>query len=93
MPAASLPRRPFRFGVQVDGTGGRAEWQELARRIEATGYSTLTMPDHFTGQLAPVPALQCAADATTTLIVPSNMSEVSALIASAMKMVGTGKSV
>ncbi len=32
-----------------------------------------------------------AADATTTLIVPGNMSEVSALIASAMKMIGTGK--
>ena len=32
-----------------------------------------------------------AADATTTLIVPSNMTEVSALIASAMKMVQTGR--
>jgi regulator of protease activity HflC (stomatin/prohibitin superfamily) len=32
-----------------------------------------------------------AADATTTLIVPGNMSEVSALITSAMKMIGTGK--
>ena len=32
-----------------------------------------------------------AADATTTLIVPSNMSEVSALVASAMKMIGSGK--
>ncbi|WP_234265856.1 SPFH domain-containing protein [Hydrogenophaga sp. NFH-34] len=32
-----------------------------------------------------------AADATTTLIVPGNMTEVSALIASAMKMVTTGK--
>jgi regulator of protease activity HflC (stomatin/prohibitin superfamily) len=32
-----------------------------------------------------------AADATTTLIVPSNMTEVSALIGSAMKMVQTGK--
>jgi regulator of protease activity HflC (stomatin/prohibitin superfamily) len=31
-----------------------------------------------------------ATDATTTLIVPSNMSEVSALIASAMKMVQVG---
>ena len=30
-----------------------------------------------------------AADATTTLIVPGNMSEVSALIGSAMKMIGT----
>ncbi len=32
---------------------------------------------------------QVAADATTTLIVPSNMTEVSALIGSAMKMVQT----
>jgi regulator of protease activity HflC (stomatin/prohibitin superfamily) len=32
-----------------------------------------------------------AADATTTLIVPSNMSEVSALLASAMKMIQTPK--
>lgn len=33
-----------------------------------------------------------AADATTTLIVPGNMTEVSGLITSAMKMVQTGKS-
>ena len=33
-----------------------------------------------------------AADATTTLIVPSNMTEVSALISSAMKMVQSQKS-
>jgi regulator of protease activity HflC (stomatin/prohibitin superfamily) len=32
-----------------------------------------------------------AADAATTLIIPGNMSEVSALISSAMKMIGTGK--
>lgn len=32
-----------------------------------------------------------AADANTTLIVPGNMTEVSALITSAMKMIGTGK--
>lgn len=32
-----------------------------------------------------------ASDANTTLIVPSNMTEVSALITSAMKMIGTGK--
>ncbi|MDO9252737.1 SPFH domain-containing protein [Hydrogenophaga sp.] len=32
-----------------------------------------------------------AADATTTLIVPGTMTEVSALITSAMKMIGTGK--
>jgi probable F420-dependent oxidoreductase len=63
----TMPQRSFRFGVQVNGTGTRDEWTEMARRIESLGYSTMTMPDHFTGQLAPVPALQCAADATSTL--------------------------
>jgi probable F420-dependent oxidoreductase len=59
--------RPFRFGAQVNGTGNRHDWTELARKVETLGYSTLTMPDHFGDQLAPVPALQCAADATSTL--------------------------
>ena len=59
--------RPFRFGVQVNAAGSRSDWVDLARRVEAAGYSTLTMPDHFDEQFAPVPALQCAADATTTL--------------------------
>ena len=60
-------QRPFRFGVQTSATGDLKQWTEVARRTEATGFSTLTMPDHFDGQLAPVPALQCAADATSTL--------------------------
>jgi probable F420-dependent oxidoreductase len=63
----AISQRPFRFGVQVNGTGSRREWVDLARRVEDSGYSTMTMPDHFGDQLAPVPALQCAADATTTL--------------------------
>ena len=40
---------------------------ELARAVEGNGYDVLTMPDHFTEQLAPVPALMSAADATTDL--------------------------
>lgn len=59
--------RPFRFGVQASGAPDRATWVELARRVEADGYSCLTMPDHFTDQLAPMPALMSVADATTTL--------------------------
>jgi len=59
--------RPFRFGVQTSKAASRAEWVDLARRAEANGYDVLTMPDHFGDQLAPVPALMCAADATTTL--------------------------
>src|SRR5829696_2713112 len=59
--------RPFRFGVQASSATNRSAWVELARRVEDHGYSTLTMPDHFSDQLAPVPALMAAADATTTL--------------------------
>jgi probable F420-dependent oxidoreductase len=59
--------RPFRFGVQVAAPYDAKGWVELARRVEDLGYSTLTIPDHFTQQLAPVPALMAAADATTRL--------------------------
>lgn len=62
-----FPHRPFRFGVQVSHASSAHEWAELARRSEDAGYDVLTMPDHFTNQLAPVPALMAAADATTTL--------------------------
>ena len=43
------------------------EWAALARKVEDLGYSTLFVPDHFGDQLAPVPALMAAADATTEL--------------------------
>jgi probable F420-dependent oxidoreductase len=62
-----MPQRPFRFGVQARSVRSRADWVDLARRVETNGYSTLGMPDHLDDQLAPVPALQCAADATTDL--------------------------
>jgi probable F420-dependent oxidoreductase len=64
MPA---PPRPFRFGVQVSGPAEAAGWVAQARRVEDLGYSTLTIPDHFTDQLAPLPALSTAAAVTTTL--------------------------
>ena len=59
--------KPFRFGVQASEGKSRADWVSLAKRCEDNGYSVLTMPDHFGNQLAPVPALMCVADATTTL--------------------------
>jgi probable F420-dependent oxidoreductase len=65
MPEVS--RRPFRFGVQLGGPADAKSWVEQARRVEDLGYSTLTMPDHFTDQLAPLPALAVAAAVTTTL--------------------------
>jgi len=61
--------RPFRFGVQCSSPpqSGRDAWRELARTCEGFGYSTLTVADHFDDQLAPIPALMAAADATSTL--------------------------
>jgi probable F420-dependent oxidoreductase len=59
--------RPFRFGVQASKAADATAWTTLARRVESLGYSTLTMPDHFDDQLAPVPALMAAAAATQTL--------------------------
>lgn len=62
-----MPGHRFRFGVQMSTAADRTAWVESARRVEDLGYSTLTMPDHFGDQLAPLPALMAAAEATTTL--------------------------
>jgi probable F420-dependent oxidoreductase len=59
--------RTFRFGVQASTAGSADEWRDLARRIEDLGFSSLTLPDHFGDQLAPIPAMMAAADATTEL--------------------------
>ncbi len=59
--------RPFRFGVQISGPPDAKSWVEQARKIEDLGYASVTMPDHFTDQLAPMPALAAAAAATTSL--------------------------
>ncbi len=59
--------RPFRFAIQAKNTTDAKAWAEQARKVEDLGYSTLTLPDHFDGQLAPTLALQAAADATNTL--------------------------
>jgi probable F420-dependent oxidoreductase len=60
------PRR-FRFGMQVSTAASGDEWAALARKVEDLGFDTLFLPDHFGDQLAPVPAMMAAADATTTL--------------------------
>src|SRR6185369_16064643 len=42
-------------------------WLETARKVESLGFSTLLIADHFGRQLAPLPALVSAADATQRL--------------------------
>lgn len=59
--------RRFRFGIQAANAGSARDWVGLARKAEDLGYSTLFVPDHFGEQLAPLPALTAAADATSTL--------------------------
>ncbi len=54
--------------MQVSDAPTALAWRESARHIEALGYSTLFMPDHFIDtRLAPMVALAIAAEATTTL--------------------------
>ncbi len=60
--------KQFRFGVQCGPVTSGSEFRERVRAIEAIGYSTLYVPDHFVDtQLAPMVTLAAAAEATTTL--------------------------
>ena len=81
-----VTHKPFRFAVQSYRTESPREWRERARRVEALGYSTLHVADHYIGpgplldatghrvqSVAAVPALAVAAEATTTLRIGSRM--------------------
>ena len=72
--------RPFRFSLQSFSAGSAKEWRERARQVEDLGYSALHLADHFLGpgeaiqgtnhpvqELAAVPAIMMAADATQSL--------------------------
>ena len=49
-------------------TADRADFEQLARKIEALGYATLYLPDHFIDtQMAPLVGMAVAAEATKTL--------------------------
>ncbi len=69
-------QKAFRFGVIDESSLTREAWVQQAQRVEQLGYSTLLLRDHFihggfNHQLAPVPALMSAADATSVLRVGS----------------------
>jgi probable F420-dependent oxidoreductase len=64
--------RPFRFAGSSHATATGTEFTEGARRVEALGYDTLLLADHFEpAWFAVGPALAAAAAATTTLRVGS----------------------
>lgn len=63
---------PFRFGVLVETMISPSAWAQTARQVEATGFSTLLIRDHFLPDFegntyAPIAALTSAALATTRL--------------------------
>jgi probable F420-dependent oxidoreductase len=64
-------KRRFRFGVSPGTAQSRKDWTDQARKAEDLGYSTFLLADHFVNDLATVPALAMAAEATTTLRVGS----------------------
>jgi probable F420-dependent oxidoreductase len=63
--------RPFRFSIVIAAAPSRTAFVTLARRAEELGYSTLLMPDRTITDLAVLPALAIAAEATTSLRVGS----------------------
>ena len=60
-------KRPFRFGAKAKVANSGREWADIAKQAEDLGYVSLQIDDHYTKQLAPVPALMAAACATSTL--------------------------
>jgi probable F420-dependent oxidoreductase len=59
-------KRPFRFAVLDTGTSLQ-QWQELARKAEDLGFSTLVVQDHFGEQFAPLLSIVAAAEVTSRL--------------------------
>jgi probable F420-dependent oxidoreductase len=61
----------FRFAVEWHAPLGDASFADDARALEALGYSTLFVPDHFDEGVGPITAMATAATATATLRVGS----------------------
>src|SRR5207248_4912898 len=59
--------RPIRFGFTGGASSKRQRLLDTARAVEALGYSTFGLADHFVRPFAPLIAGQAVADATSTL--------------------------
>ncbi len=56
--------------------GSAKEWTDIVRQVEDLGYESFHMDDHFGNQLAIVPALMAAANATTSILVGPHVAGV-----------------
>ena len=60
--------RTIRFATQTGGAPSGEEWIARAKRLEAMGYETVSMPDHMVGGAwSNMPALGAVAAATTKI--------------------------
>ena len=66
-----MPVHPFRFGVELHQAFEGQTWTETVRELEALGYSTLFVPDHFDEGLGPITAMASAIAVSSTLKVGS----------------------
>src|SRR6476619_1311922 len=64
---STMSPRPFRFGAKATKATSAEAWTDLARQAEDLGYAIFQMNDHMGNQLAIVPALMSAADATSKI--------------------------
>ena len=61
----------FRFAAELHRPFDDRSWADSVRELEALGYSTMFVPDHFSEGFGPIAAMATAAAATTTLNVGS----------------------
>ena len=78
--------RPFRFGLQSYAANSPQHWRDQARRAESSGFSTFSVADHVIGpgpalaatnhpvqNLAAIPAMAVAIEATTSIRIGSRV--------------------
>jgi probable F420-dependent oxidoreductase len=78
--------KPFRFGLQSYAASSPDDWRQQARRAEDLGFSTFSVADHVIGpgpalsamnhpvqDVAAVPAMAVAAEATSTIRIGSRV--------------------
>ena len=78
--------RPFRFGLQSFNATSPQDWRDGARHAEALGFSTFSVADHVLGpgpalaamshpvqDVAAVPAMAVAIEATSTITIGSRV--------------------
>lgn len=68
-----MTTRPFRFGALTYQPFEGRTWADTARELEALGYASIALTDHFDAQHAPIPVAAAVTAATSTLVAATMM--------------------